>query len=206
LFWSFFASLGFMIAVTSLSVPDWIMQNTSQVYRYYTHTFSSTPRGLFTYWLPGVGRQLGWAFTLVGGGILIWEWRAAWRQDFRWFLWTAFLTLSITHLIGVPTSLESYVVLLPAFILILGVWDQRWGKLGRWLVLLSMILMSLGVWGLTIIGVRRGVPPTLDPVLFLFTPLFIILGLYWVRWWAIHPPQLPLEVFGRRLRGGKSLL
>jgi hypothetical protein len=205
LFWSIFASLGFMVAVTSLFIPDWMVQNFLQAYRYYTQTFSSTPGGLLTYWLPGVGRQLGWLLTLVLAGMLVWEWRVALRQGFRWFLWTTYLTLAATQLIGIRTSLESFIVLLPAFVLILGTWDQRWGKLGRWLVLLSIIALLVAGWGLSVIGARKGIPPALDPVLFLFTPIFIILGLYWVRWWAIHSPQLPLEMFGRRLRGGMDL-
>jgi hypothetical protein len=177
-----------------------MMQNLGQVVQYYMHAEISTPGGLLTYWLPGVGRQLGWAFTLLMVGMLLWEWRAAYQQEFRWFFWAACLTLAATHLIGIYTALENFVVLLPAIILIMGTWDQRWGRIGRVLVLLSLLLFVVGGWGISIIGVRKGIPPSLDPVLYLTTPVLTILGLYWVRWMAIHPPQLPLQVLGRRLR------
>jgi hypothetical protein len=27
-------------------------------------------------------------------------------------------------------------------------------------------------------------------LIFLFLPLFTLLGLYWIRWWAIRPPRI----------------
>ena len=203
LFWSVLATIGFLVATGSLFIPDWTLQNIRQVYAYYSHAFVNNPRSLLTYWLPGVGNQLGWAFTLLMAGMLLWEWRAVLHQGFRWFLWTSYLTLAATFLIGMPTKVESYVVLMPALILILGTLDQRWGRMGRWLVVLSILALTLSGWAISIMGVRRGVPLTLDPLIFLFTPVIAIFGLYWVRWMAIYPPQLPLEVLGRQLSGGK---
>ncbi len=34
-------------------------------------------------------------------------------------------------------------------------------------------------------------PP--DPLMFLPLPAFLIVTLYWVRWWAIRPPRLYVE-------------
>ncbi|MBI5964482.1 MAG: hypothetical protein HY863_13475, partial [Chloroflexi bacterium] len=34
-------------------------------------------------------------------------------------------------------------------------------------------------------------------ITFLFLPLFTILGLYWIRWWAIRPPRIWTDLVPR---------
>jgi len=187
-----------MIAITSLIIPGWPFENLRQFYTYVTGATSSTLRGQLTYWLPGIGNQLGWGFTLITIGMLIWEWRSAFGQDFRWFYWTACLTLAATPMIGIPTSLEQYVVLVPGFILVLHAWNLRFGNFGILIVLVSILAFVLGGWGLSIMRTQDGIPPTLDPLLHLTMPTILILGLYWVRRTVIHPQQLPLQLKANR--------
>ncbi|MFC1879656.1 glycosyltransferase 87 family protein, partial [Chloroflexota bacterium] len=127
--WSYLGHTVLLIAVTSLIIPDWIVQNLRQAYHYYRNIFSVTPGGILIYWLPGVGAQLGWVITVFTGGMLFWEWRAVLRQDFRWFYWVANLTITAANLIGLRTGLENYILLLPGIILVLATWDERWGRL-----------------------------------------------------------------------------
>ncbi len=84
-------------------------------------------------------------------------------------------------------------MLYPAMILILSVWDKRWGLLGKWLMMLFFLITSIGIWWLLLSGVQRGIQPDLNPIIFLFTPLILLLGLYWIRWWSINPGRMPLE-------------
>ena len=199
LVWSLVSSLAFMILLTSILVPNWTVEYLRRMVLYYKGTFSMTPGGLISYWLPGIGKQLGWAFTIIMAVMLILEWRLAMRQEFRWFLWTAYLTLAASNLIGIRTSLENYVLLLPALMLVLATWDERWGRLGKLLMVLSLITLSFGLWGLSLNTVSKGIPPDLDAFLFLSVPVFIIIGLYWVRWWAIRPPLLYLETLSKQI-------
>lgn len=193
LVWSFIGSLALMIAFTSLLMPDWTWQYFRQVFIYLNKTSSITPGTVLAAWIPGVGKQLGWALTIILLGTLFWEWRATINKDFRQVLWTACLTLVITQLIGFRTSIDNYSILFPAMLLVLSTWFERWGKLGRWLAVFGAFTMLFGLWALVINAVRDGAQLEIDPLVFFFAPVLIMAGLYWVRWWAINPPYSPYE-------------
>ncbi|MBN2548627.1 MAG: DUF2029 domain-containing protein [Anaerolineales bacterium] len=199
LIWSVVASFGFMIAITSFLISDWTIENLRIIVEYHKSTFGLTPGSLLAYWLPGIGRQLGWGLTILIAATLIWEWWSSLGKDFRWFIWTAYLTLVSLNLVGLRTALENYVLMVPAFILMLAIWDERWGKLGRGLMILGIFGLFFGVWMSSLNSARQGVSPDLNTTLMLTTPLFMLFGLYWVRMWATRPPRMPLEMFGKQL-------
>jgi hypothetical protein len=199
LVWGFLGVLVLLTAATTLLIPDWIIQYTRLVLEQMGKVDIGTPRALFMYWIPGIGKQLGWLLTIICGVFLIWEWRLAAGMNYRWFLWAAYFSLALTNLIGIPTSVENQVALLPALILVLAVWDERWGNLGRWLIASSLALLSIGLWWVGIITERQDIPPDLAPLIFFSVPVFIILGLYWVRWWAVRSSHLPLQDITERL-------
>ena len=194
LFWSFLGGISLLVIATLLLLPDgWLLQDLRQIATYLGSSEGGSPGAIFVHWVPGIGRQMGWVLTVFMAGILFWEWRAVFNNDFNWFYWTACLTLVITTLIGVHTSTINFIVLIPALVLVLAIWNERWGRLGRWLVVLSMISLFLVLWAFAFVGARHGIPFDLNPFLFLPLPFFLLIGLYWVRWWAIRPPRLPLD-------------
>lgn len=193
LFWSFLGNLALMVAITSLFIPDWTLQNIRQVAAYPGYTLPGTPGAIFIQWLPGVGKQLGWALTIFLTTTLLWEWRAARKKDFHWFLWTAYLTLVITTIIGIRTATENYVVLFPALILVFAAWDQEWGVFGRGLIGFSYILLFFGVWWLFLATLERGDQPIQSSIMFFPLPIFLMIGLYWIRWWVLRPERPLLD-------------
>jgi len=188
-----------MIVGASLLIPGWLVQNITQVLSYPQYTLPGTPGAIFAHWLPGIGNQLGWLFTVLSASALIVEWRAALRKDFSWFYWTACLTLTLTNLIGIRTATENYVAMFPSLLLVLAVWDERWNRIGRWLVMTSLIILFVGLWVVFLNTVQTGDQPLQDPVIFFPLPIFLWISLYWVRWWAIHPPRVILDEFRRSL-------
>lgn len=206
LVWSIFGTLALLVASMSLLIPDWLLQNVRQIFAYPGYTLPGSPGEIFLEWMPGVGRQLGLVLTVFFVGIALWEWRSAWQKDFRWFLWTAYLTLAITNLIGIRTTTENYIALLPGVILIFAAWDRYWGVIGRGLVVTSLILLFLGLWWLflTTLSLQQGGQATQHSILFFPLPLFSILGLYWVRWWMVRAPQ-PLMDQLRQWQNGKYI-
>jgi len=187
--WSFLGNLALMIAVTSLLIPDWTWQNVRQIFAYPSYTLAGTPGEIFAEWMPGVGRQLGYALTTLLVATLIWEWRAALGKEFRWFLWTAFFTLTATTLVGIRTATENYIVMLPVVILVFAAWDQEWGKFGRGLVVVSYVLLLVGVWWLFLSTLQIGEQPIQHSIMFFPLPVFLIIGLYWIRWWILRPER-----------------
>jgi hypothetical protein len=194
LMWSFLGSLVLMTAAASLLIPDWVVQNIRQVIQFLKLPHTSTPGALIAYWLPGIGKQMGWLLTILAVILLAWEWRQAFGKDFRWFYWTACLTLAVSPLVGLPTSLDNFIIIFPGLILILAAWDERWGRPGKLLWLASLLLLSIGGWWLAVSAAQSGMPPDQNPWLFFFLPFFMLVGAYWVRWSVIRPPLLPVEM------------
>jgi len=200
LFWSILGSLALLVASTSLLIPNWTWQNLVQVISYPGYTLPGTPGAILTEWLPGVGSKLGWAFTIFLIGSLIWEWRAAWGMEYRWFLWTACLTLVITNLIGIRTATANYLAMLPALVLVLATWDRYWGIIGRVLIVLSILLLFFGVWWLFLSTIQMLGQATQHPVMFFPLPMFLLVTLYWIRWWLLRPERPWLETIRRSVR------
>jgi hypothetical protein len=201
LFVTTIATVGFLVAATSLLLPGWLIDNLTQILTYPEYTQPGSPGGIFALVMPGFGRQLGWVLTAVMAGFLLIEWFSAWGKDFRWLLWTAYLTLVITNLIGVRTATENYIALLPGLILVFTTWDERWGRPGRWFIWISMALLFFGLWALFLKTLTPGVAHAIQhPIMFFPFPLFMIIGLYWVRWWFTRPPRVYLDQL-RQMQG-----
>lgn len=200
IFWSTIVTLAFMVGVTSLFFPAWLWDNFLQTLVFVFNTGPATPGEFFFRAAPGAGRQFGWFVTVFSLGILFWEWRAALQADFNWLVWTVYLTLVLSVLVGVPTSFTNYIVFLPAVIIVLSVWVQRWGRLGGGLVVGSLLIMFFGLWLLYGKFYLAGVPLEQSIALFLILPVFLIIGLYWVRWWWVRPPRLLIDELAERIQ------
>lgn len=200
LFWSTVGTVLLLTAITALFIPNWIWQNLVQLVAYPEYTLPTTPGEIFTVWMPGVGSRLGWSLTVIVVATLIWEWAQAWGKETRWFFWTAYLTLVLSQLIGIPTATENYILLFPALVIVFTAWDEQWGALGRSLIIISMLGLFFGVWWLFLATLEVGDQPIQSPVMFFPLPVFLVIGLYWVRWWMLRPEQ-PLLDRWRRFRG-----
>jgi hypothetical protein len=181
LLWSFLGSVVLMSALMMLFVPDWIGQNLAQILAYPGYVPPITAGKMFEYWLPTIGEQLGWVLTILLAAVLIVEWRLASGKDFRPFFWTACLTLTITPLIGIPTATENYLVMFPALIMVFAGWDDQWGVVGRRMIYISYILLFFGVWWLFLATLEQGKQPMQGLIMFFPLPVFLLVGLYWVR-------------------------
>jgi len=185
--WSFLGSLGLLVVLSSLLSPDWLVGNIRQILAYPGYTLPGSPGAIFADWAPAIGKQLGWVVTALATGWLIWEWRRGFGVDFGGFLWTAYLTLLLTNLVGIRTATENYILLYPALVLVLATWDQQEGRVGRWLVVASYLLLFFGLWGLFLATIQRGDQTVQSPVMFLPLPIFLLLGMVSIRNRVIHP-------------------
>jgi hypothetical protein len=197
LVWSLLGSLALLIASTSLFIPNWIWQNLVQIFAYSSKITLSTPGTILVEWIPGVGKQLGWAITFLIAGFLVWEWRGAWGKDFHWFFWVACLTLVGTNFIGIPTSTVNYIALFPALILVLATLDRDWGLIGKILIGLSLVGLFFGLWWFFLITVNPVEQTTQQSVMFFPLPIYLLVTLYWVRWWVLRPKRPLLDQLRR---------
>ena len=189
LFWSIIGSTVLLAGIGVLLIQDWIWQNMVQVVAYPGYTLPTTPTEIFQIWVPGVAKQLGRGLTVTIIVMLIMEWRDAWGKEFKWMFWTACLTLVVTPLVGIPAATENYMVMFPALMLVFMAWEDHWGSWGRVLVLGSLLLLFVGIWWLFLSTVEIGEQAVQGPVMFFPLPVFLIITLYWVKWWVLRPEQ-----------------
>jgi hypothetical protein len=78
-------------------------------------------------------------------------------------------------------------------VLIFSVWRERWGKAGDWIVLLALLVVFVGLWALFLNTVQYGDQPQQHSIMFLPMPLFVLVGLYWIRWWVLRPTRHILD-------------
>jgi hypothetical protein len=139
-----------------------------------------------------LGKQLGWLVSGVSAIILIVEWWLARRRDFRWFIWTASITMVISQWIGIPAVPGNYVALIMPLILISALFIERWPRGGQWVAVLISLILFVWQWALFYRDINSPQPAIQLNLLFPL-PLVLLIGLYWVRWWAIKPRRMLIE-------------
>jgi hypothetical protein len=185
----FFGFLAFISVIGMFLIADWPLQWLRIVLHNPLYPAPATARAAFIAWWPGVGRQIGWAFTGILFLSLLGEWWGALRKEFRWFLWTASLTVVVGQWIGIPSGPENFVVLFFPLVTILTALEDRGGRRARWLIAFILMVLWAGLWALYF----RTPESQLRPALFFLLPLILLVLLYWVRWWAIHSPRLFMD-------------
>ena len=186
-------SLVLLSISAALFVPDWPLQNLREILAYSSYNPPGTPGAAFETWLRATGNRLGWALSALMGLILVVEWVFVRRKEFRWFLWTGCLTLVISQWIGIQTDPGNFILLFFPLVLVFSIWVERWGRAGSVLTSISMFLLFIVPWGIFLQTVAYGDQPLQHPIMFFPLPLFLLIALYWVRWWAIKPRRLLVE-------------
>jgi hypothetical protein len=180
-----------LTASTALLIPSWIVDNLREVLRYPSYNPPGTPRAAFMDWWPAWGSRLGWALTGVTALMLLVEWLANRRADFRGFLWAACFTLAAGQWVGIQTDPGNFIVLFPAILLVFSLLDERWRLGGRVFVIFSLLVLLVAIWAIFLATVNQQAgQPVQSAVMFFPLPAFLLLTLYWVRWWAVQPPTV----------------
>lgn len=138
-------------------------------------------------WWPERGQLFATVLKTTLFVVLFVEWRAVRGKDFRRFVWVASLTLAVTPLIGIPNVSTDYAFLLFPLALVSAVSNERWPRFGSGVaafILLALFAIWLLIWPSAVIP-----SAILDGVFFILLPAFLILALYWLRWWVIRPPR-----------------
>jgi len=188
----FFAALAVLIAVGLFLSVDWLLEYIRILWNYREVYLPGTPGSAFQTWWPGFGHQLGWVFTGLMAVILGLEWWLALRRDFRWFLWTACLTVVISQWIGIPSRPDHYLLLILPILLIFARLDERFPVGGRWAALVGLLAVTIWEWWLfNSILIKAG--STSFWGLIFPLPFLLLIGLVWVRWWAIRPERMLIE-------------
>lgn len=186
---SFSLSMLLLMAVSFWLQPGWLIDNLRQVILYSSYTPPGTPAGILAQWWPGSGQIVGWSLSLLLSILLIYEWWQAFGKGFDWLLWTAALTLVLTQLVGVPTTTANYASLLLVFPLVFAAWNRRFRKEQKSSILISLAILFVGLWLLFALTLLPGTQFREHLIMLVPVPIFLLLNLYWLRWWSLRPAE-----------------
>ncbi|MBN2147680.1 MAG: hypothetical protein JW726_09845 [Anaerolineales bacterium] len=173
-------------------VPEWPLGYLRRLWRFGENFPGTTPGMMFKSWWPAIGAALGWALSGILMLAILFEWWLALRREFRWFLWACSLVLAVSPWLGIQTRPETMVTLWVPLILLLAVLQERWPRAGGWVGVVSLVL--LWGWEVALLSQSLSDPRSTAAQSLIFPlPLLLLVGLYWIRWWAIRPPRLLVE-------------
>ena len=186
----FFITLGILIALASLLIPDWIVQNIREILRYTSYNPPGTLEAVFKSIWPSFGSRVGITLTVLVIAMLLVEWWLSRKGDTDRFIWTACLTLACSQWTGIQSDAGNFVIMFPALVLIFVIITERWKKRGEVIVWGIMILLMAGIWAIFLATLENADQPVQSPVMFLLLPAILIILMYWVKWWVVRPPSV----------------
>lgn len=193
-FAGFFMSCFILFFISFLTYPSWIVPFARATVNNLRADFGYNIHTIFAHLWPAQGAILAWIFTGTLVITLGYEWSLARTGDNRRFYWTACLSLAAAPLLGFRTEVEHLSVLIIPLALIFAIIHDRWQRFGNGLIILLMVIIFALPWALYLFSVSRFGAE----IIFLFLPISTLIGLYWIRWWAIRPPRI-LSDFASRL-------
>ncbi len=189
--------LAVLLGIFLALMPDWPLQWLRQLVDYPSYTMQTgSPLSMIANTMPGISRQLSIFLHTIFIGYMLLEWVLAWGKDERWFRWTALMTIVITNLVGYRTATTNFVMMIPALFLVFSLWEQRWRTGGRAAVWVSLIVLLFSLWPLHLSTVQGNQE---QAIMYLPFPFFCLVGMWWVRWYAINPSRVPLQDYAESL-------
>ena len=196
-FAGFFMLSFILFFVSFLSYPNWIIPFLRATVNNLRADFGFNIRTILVDFFPAQGETLGWILTIGLFLLLGYEWNSARSGDFRRFYWASCLSLAVAPLLGFRTEMEHLAVLIIPLALIFAITHDRWRRLGDGLTILLMLIIFGLPWILYLFAVNR-FGTIAQQIIFLFLPLSTLIGLYWIRWWAIRPPRILSDLVIRK--------
>lgn len=186
----FFITLGLLVGFSMLLIPDWILQNFREILRFSSYATPDTPASALNALMGTAGLRIGTAISILAIALVIVEMWLTRKTGHKGFLWVASLALVASQWFGISTDPGNFIVCFPAIVLIMALWQERWEARGKWLGLGFMVVLFLLLWVIFVATIQNSYQPIQSPVMFFPLPVILLIGLYWVRWWALKPPEV----------------
>ena len=172
-----------------IAYPNWILPFLRANANNLRADFGFNIHTIFMNIWPSYGEPIAWIFIAALVVALGYEWTMARTGEPRRFYWAACLSLAAAPLLGFRTEMEHLSVLVIPLALVFAITHERWRKFGTGLTYLLLLVVLSVPWAIHVFVLNRFGAVAQD-INFLFPPLFTIIGLYWIRWWAIRPPRI----------------
>lgn len=177
--WAFVLALGILLAASFLALPGWLGDFVRQATTYPSYTtyppyiLTSVPWILTHLTFPALGTpgEVALILALLAG--LAWAWWREARSGWASFHWTLGLTLAVSNLAGPRTTTTNYVVFLVPLV---PLFHHVYRRAGALVLAGAQTALVLGLW---VLFLARGVGVPADLMVFVSTPLFMLLALAW---------------------------
>lgn len=177
-----------LLVVSFLVYPNWLIPFLRATVNNLRTDFGFSTQTVLQHLWPAFGRQFAWALTILLVLALAYEWSVARGPDPRRLYWAGCLSLAAAPLLGWRSEMENLAILILPLALVFAITYERWRRIGGLLIYVLLLFVLAAPWALQYFAAQRLGPLTHD-ILFLFFPLFAVIGLYWIRWWALRPPR-----------------
>jgi len=197
--WRFFAGFAMtglvLLIVSLLAKPNWLMVYWEAVRFDWLRSIVYTTAVTLTDLFPQVPISIAGWIPFIVGGLVIYEFVRSLYSSSRHRAWAAFLGLAFNPIMGFAVFSTNHVVLLPALLLILFLAWERWTK-QRLLVTTLLLALFLILPYLLQYQVMHEINRFYADLSRVLPPVLTVLGLYWMRWWAVRPPRLWADQLG----------
>jgi hypothetical protein len=190
-------SLVVLLIVSFLANPGWGLPYIRGVLSNLYQSVNLNLSSIVSDWLPDERIPLGRAVSILMIAIVIVESRGTVEAHFRRVVWTACLALAAMPLVGLAMFTSNYVVLVPAWILVIALVWERWVR--RRAIRVTLIWLAI-FFVPTLIYLETVVTyaPFYTELLTVVPPAATIIALYWMRWWVLHSPRVWADQIGFR--------
>jgi len=190
---AYFSGVLFLFAITLLLIRSWPLNWLRVILNTYTDwSWVHTPLMDFATVLPGIADYLLIFLHVIFGIYLLYLLISILGKSGREFTWKILLSLAVTFLFNVQASISQIFIVLPAAFLMFRSWSERWRSVGRLIDWCLIALIVVGSWFFVKPEISFVKEMSL-PVLVVGLPIFVIIGMIWIRWWAFRIPRLPFE-------------
>ena len=191
---SFFSGLLFLSIISWLVFPAWFLSWLSLLFS----TFDSwewihTPLMDFAALLPGLAPSLSIFLHTMMGVYAIFLMVTVVENSDRAFVYNIFGILVIAYFLHINASTYYLMLVIPGMFLVFRYLYERWGLLGKIFSWAVLIIISGGSWLLFIENINFTTTHWI-PLLSIGFPIFVFVGLIWIRWWAVRIPKLPYDI------------
>jgi hypothetical protein len=197
--WNVLAGFGMalivLLIVSFLSYPGWGLPYIRGALSNFYQGLNLNLNHILLSWFPASRISIGGVISIVLIAVVFIESVTSVRSHFRRLFWTACLALAATPLVGLAIFPSNFVVLLPSLILILALVWERWQHLRLLRIALVLIVIVVVPFALYLQTVYIYSPLYTD-LLSVLPPVAAVLGLYWMRWWAVRSPRIWAEQIG----------